>query len=388
MVDSLLFLLGGAAALPMFSGLERLLGTWLTFSRVALLLTFYFGLWMVFSVPLQKETRLSNWMPDSLLVVGNTASGRFAPAWKGEVFQLEFWDHALSQEFAEGITSGAPVGLTPFAAYDLSGSPPFHDQRHLLPDISWARTAAATSVPAPEIILDGKSWLDTRGPVSALVTDLQMTRQFALRVRCEPAEVAVARSSIVSVSQVSGASNLELQQEGTDLVFWFRNRISVGRSALDWNIPNVFEANQPRDILFSYDGANLALYVNGNAERRTYSLGPSTALAKVIRRVRPSELEGYRYVFYALMFFPAGIFLEFARRREAARQAPRRALLFLAILAPCALVEITFVYVSGRAMSLGNIVLSILLMLAGGLWLNADGTQVTSLAPGGQDDRR
>jgi VanZ family protein len=371
----LLFELCGTVALRLLSETERVRGAWLTLWRSVLILLLYFGLWLAISVPLQKEIQLSNWQPDSLLVVGHTGSGQVGSGWKGEVYRLELWDHALPDQIARTLTSQEPadaVGPASLAAYDFSGSPPFQDQRHFLPELSWTpQTPVLTDAGAA--VLDGKAWLTSRVPVSAWVNDVQAAQQFALLVRCEPADVTGIDGRIVSISQTSGPLDLELRQEDTNLVFWFRTPLSVKRSRLAWDIPNIFAPKQPRDILLSFDGSDLSLYVDGKKERRSYRLGPGAGLAQLFRRVKPAELEGYRYIFYALVFFPAGCLLGLASRNLAARPIAQSLLMVLGILLPSVLFEINLVHVSGHGISSGNVALSVLLALGGSLWVNADG---------------
>ena len=74
---------------------------------------------------------------------------------------------------------------------------------------------------------------------------------------------------------------------------------------LAWNIPDIFLARQPRDILFSYNGSNLSLYINGRKDLHTYDLGPGTRLVELIRWGRTPELDEYNYAYDALIFIPA-----------------------------------------------------------------------------------
>jgi hypothetical protein len=377
----LLFEVCGAVALRFLSETERLRGAWLTLWRSVLILLLYFGLWSVISVLLQKQIQLSNWQPDTLLVVGHTASGQVGSGWKGEVYRLELWDQAVPDLIAQRLTSQGPAdALAPaaLAAYDFSGSPPFQDQRHFLPELSWTpQTPVATDAGAA--VFDGKVWLTSRIPVSAWVNDVRAAQQFALLVRCEPAEITGTDGRIVSVSQTSGPPNLELRQEDTNLIFWFRTPLSVKRSRLAWDIPDIFAAKQPRDLLFSYDGSDLSLFVDGKKERRSYGLGPGAALAQLFRRVKPGELEGYRYIFYALVFFPAGCLLGLACRNLAARPLAQSLLMVLGTLLPAVLFEIILVHVSGHPISSGNVALSVLVALGGSLWVNADGGALNRL---------
>ncbi len=55
----------------------------LTPGRALLVIPFYFAIWFAVSVPLQKQSRLSNWVPNPQLLVGNDATGHSDRVWKG-----------------------------------------------------------------------------------------------------------------------------------------------------------------------------------------------------------------------------------------------------------------------------------------------------------------
>jgi glycopeptide antibiotics resistance protein len=368
------FALCGKLATRILSKCEFALESWLAPRQFAAILFIYFGLWFAVSVSLQKETQLTNWEQGTRLLVGNEASGRQAYSWKGEVFQLQLWDRALPDEDAKKLTAGempvrAQTGL--LGDYEFSGKPPFQDLQKSLPELSW--TPNAPDRPdSNSVFLDGKFWLDSRVPVTALVTDLQETKQFSVRVVCVPAEVEGAEGRIVSISQASGVVNLNLRQEDANLVFWFRNPLSVKRSTLAWYTPGVFKAGQVRDILFSYDGSNLSLFIDGVKGPRVFSLGPGTGLARLLRRVKSSELEGYNYVYLVLVFLPGGILLGIAGRRLHLRSPATSLLMAVGFLFPALVLEKILVTVSGRPASAENIALSLCLAIAGSIWVNAD----------------
>jgi len=127
-----------------------------------------------------------------------------------------------------------------------------------------------------------------------------------------------------------------------------------------------------RDILLSFDGANLNLFVDGQRRGRAYELGPGAALAKFIRHIRTPELEGYQYLFCALVFIPAGCLLGLAWRTMTSRWLAKVSLLLPGFILPSVILEAMLVHVSGRAVSFENVGLSILLAAAGSLWINTD----------------
>jgi len=373
-VGAVLFSLVGSATLALLSAIGQKVCDWLTWRRAALVLLLYFAFWCAAAVRLQEEARLSSWNVESLIVVGNSASNHFSSAWKGQVLGLEIWDQALSSELTQKLTAGEVPGhhaSDSIVAYSFSGSAPFQDQRHFVPDLSWTPRAPVTADPNGAF-LDGKSWLVSSGTATVLISELKKSGHFSLRILCEPAEISGVDARIVSISSPSGAADMELKQKDASLIFWFHTPLSARSSRMSWIIPATFAANEMRDILLSFDGANLNLFIDGQRRGRTYELGPGAALAKFIRHIRTPELEGYQYLFCALVFIPAGCLLGLAWRTMTSGWLAKVSLLLPGFILPSVILEAMLVHVSGRAVSFENVGLSILLTAAGSLWINTD----------------
>jgi glycopeptide antibiotics resistance protein len=369
-----IFELVGKATLRVLSAVESALGRLLTPHRAAWVVSLYFVVWIGVSAQLQRQTQPNNWDPNCPLVVGNTAGGRQASAWKGEIDRLEFWDRPLPDDLARLLTGGDRTMMDStdsLAAYEFSAAAPFRDRRSYLPDLNWKSNPPPALNPGA-IVLDGKSWLVSTSPVTPLIKNIQASRQFAIQVICTPALGEGMDGRIVTVSRASGVMDLDFRQDDANLVFWFRSPISVSHSILAWYIPNVFVPGQKRDILISYDGANLSAYINGQRKNGEYELGPGTSLARLIRRVKPSELIAYKYVYYAFLFFTGGILLGITCRKLNLTSVITYLPLAAAILIPPVLLEFILVHVSGRARSIGDIVIGFCLALGGSLWINAD----------------
>ena len=166
--------------------------------------------------------------------------------------------------------------------------------------------------------------------------------------------------------------NLVLDQKGTHLGFWFRNPLSVKRPRLAWDVPNVFVPDQVRNLLISYDGSRLALYVDGRKEGRPYELGPGAGLAALPHGIKSGELDGYHHIFYAIVFFPPGCLLGLGWGKLVSQAGPRLAVMLLGMLVAPVLFEICLAFGGSASVWLGNIALSMLFALAGALWINAD----------------
>ncbi len=362
----LVYELGGAAALRSTSRVEAAFVSWLNWRRLIVVLLFYVGVWLAASIPLQRQARITDWVPNPRLLIGSSAAEDPASAWNGKVFEVEFWSRALPDRVARAITAGrAENSPAPLASYNLSGPSPFQDRRHVLPDLAWEHNASEPPFFSPV-------WLISGAPVSQLVDQVERTNRFALRVLCQPGSTVARNRRIIVIGQLPGSGDLELSQEGARLSFWFRNPLSVNRPHLAWDVPNVFAPYQPRNLLLSYDGSRLALYVDGKEEGRPYRLDPGTGLALHVRRIKSGELDGYHYIFYAMVFFPAGCLLGLAWRKLASQAGLRLALMSLGVLVVPSLFEICVAFAGSASVGLGNIVLSMLLVLAGAFWVNAD----------------
>jgi VanZ like protein len=349
---------------------EENLESWLSAGRAWLLMLAYLAACVVVSIPLQRKTSLKNWEPNSYLFVGN--DGSLESPWKGQVFRLQIWDHAIPDHLAQEITSRGLVNAldpSPLADYDFSRPAPIQDQQRFLPDLS--RTsgvppAKGTGYAAP----DGNSWLVSQSMVNGLTSALQKTNQFTVRVVCRPPQVAGAEGAIASIAQPAGKENLTFWQKGSNLAFWFRNRITTNTWNLRWSLSEVFSAAQVCDILISYDGSNLSFFVNGRKDSCSSKLGPGLGLAQLFHRTRPSEVQIYNDIYYLVVFFPVGCLLGIGARKLA-MQKLLGPLLVGFFIAPVSL-QIILLHTGGRLYSFSDLVLSPLLAIGAALWVNTD----------------
>ncbi|MFZ3216970.1 MAG: VanZ family protein [Candidatus Acidiferrales bacterium] len=372
----------GKFALRCVSTCEKTLESLLTPRRAVAVLLVYFGLWFVASYLLQRKTRLTDWRADALLMVGNDTSGRYA--WKGTINAVRIWDLALRDDVARQISSGQPpdTGMPGLLMdFDFSAGPPYRDQMRVSSELAWIPRAPSAS-DADALVLDGSSWLTTKAAVPDLVANLQKTNQFTVSVVCTPAVGTGAWGKIISIAQPSGVADFYLRQEDASLLFWFRDRLSEGHGNLPWTFAGVFAAARTRNILYSYDGANLVLYVDGHREPLIYRLGPGSGLAKVVRKVKTGELEGYNYIYYILVFSIAGAILGVAARNLAASAFSAWFWMVSGFLAGAILLEWILVSTSGRDLAFSYLGLSILCSVVGFLWVNSDRRTLATLTRG------
>jgi glycopeptide antibiotics resistance protein len=357
---------------PLSEG-KKILESLLTAGWAWLLLLAYLAAWFAVSIPLQRQTSLRNWEPNSYLLVGN--DGSLKSPWEGKVFRLQIWDHALPDRLAQEMTSRGPaddLDPTPLADYDFSLPPPIHDQQRFLPDLSWSTRVASGQI-AGHPAQVGNSWQASQGMATGLISALQKTNQFAVRVVCQPPKSAGPVGAIVSIAPSAGWENLSIWQQGANLIFVFRSPVTTSTWRtwpLNWSISGIFLADQVRDILINYDGANLSFFVDGKKDRHSLQLGPGVGLANLIHRAKLGEMQGYNYIYYVVVFFPAGCLLGIMARKIGPRQLVGP-LLIGSLIAPLTL-EMILADVSGRSFSYADVALSCILAIAATLWINAD----------------
>jgi glycopeptide antibiotics resistance protein len=373
LVGAWIFATAGGAIIAWFSARERKLESGLTLPSIGILVALFTGLWCTLAGPLQRQTRLTDWISDSFLTAGSSAWVRAAEGWKGQVFQIDLWNHDVPRWQARKLTAssstnGEPAGA--LAVYRLSGSGPFQDVRQALPSLDWAlRPSFSASNGA---VLDGRSWLISVQPVPTLVSSIESTGQFALRVVCQTASAPQVDGRVVSLSTPSGPENLALTQFGSALAFWFRNPLSMNRGRMTWIVPHVFAPNQTRNILLSFNGTAVSLFVDGRDYGHGYEFGPGVGLAHYFRHIKAEELPGYYYIFYVIIFFPIGWVVAFAWRKFRVGWIARLCFVTAACLLPAVAFEWVLADASRRSLSLHNIWFAALIALAGCLWMNAD----------------
>jgi hypothetical protein len=381
LVGCLLFAATGKAILDTASSAEFAFRRWLTPLRAAAILATYCLLWIVVSVSLQKKSRPVNWNPGSFLVLANEVTAQQSPGWKGQILEVDLWDHNLPPDVPAELSSPNPRSVVPvpLATYQLSGRGPTgklsgdvtRDSRGTLPSLAPA-PRSLTGISHEPFIFDGNSWLVSQTPVDAWIDAVRATRQFAIRIVCASNDVEDTEGTILSLFRPPSSLSLEVHQQGTNLLFWFRTPFSPGRYVLPAWIPNVFAPREDRDIILSYDGANLFAYVDGVRRPIAFRLDPGVGLARHIRSVKSRELQGYHYIFYILVFVPAGALLGLTWLTMSPSHAGTKLLVSLMFLLPCVILELALMHTSGRRFSAGAVALSVFFLIAGSLWINVD----------------
>lgn len=357
LLGSMFYLLAGGFLLRAASSAQDIFRTHLQMKGAVAAVLVYLFLWFGIAAELQKQTRLSNWKPDAMLVLGNDGMGE--EPWRGEIQSLQIWDTTRENS-------------PPLIDYDFSRTREGLAGPKFIPNLFWIPRAPAERASSGGLLLNGTSWTSTEAHVDSLIDHLQRTNQFAIRIVFTPADVQAGTGRIVSISNSSGDSNLTLRQEKGNIYFWFRTPLAMKRALLEWHVPAGGEHAQ-RDLLYSYDGANLHVIVDGKNSRLAYPLGPGAGMARLIHTIRPSELRGINYFFYAMIFLAGGALFGLLSVPSTAVTATRVfTLAVAALLLFSFLLDFILVAVSGRPLSFGRVALSCALGIAGYLWARSD----------------
>lgn len=341
---------------------------------VGILAVTYFACWLAISVPLQRETRLSNWDPNSFLSVGNDIRGE--TPWPGKISELKIWDKSLDAGQAAALAThsdpSAALDATLLAAYEFSHAPPIPDRLQSLPDLNARSDAAPVSGSSQALATPGAKWLVSESPLSVLSAAVRRSNRVSILLDCMPKGGEGSEGTLVDISTLKGSNDFSLEQHGTTLIIRLRTGLNSRKSVTDWHADNIFTPNTRRSILVSYDGAHGVLYVDGKKEGFSYYLSPGAGLVRQLIRVKASELTAYNGLYASLVFLPVGFSLGLA-----VRAMPRRNISYALAICACIFLsavslEALLVAISGRRVSFIQMGVSIALTIAGMIWINLD----------------
>jgi hypothetical protein len=258
------------------------------------------------AIPLQRQTTLRNWRDDFPLLVGNERTGD--RPWLGTIDWLVVGDRAVTRAELARIRAGEPLekilGGSLLALYRFVGEAPFSDGLGHTPDLVWHGEAGHDHQAARL----ASGWLQSTGPAREVSRRLRQTSAFTLAARVTShgaRQFGPAR--IISVSQDPNRRNFTLAQDGADLVFRVRTPFT-GPNGLRFPlvVPDVFARSEPQDILVTYDGASLRLYVDGTRRGPDHILSPGAVALSSVGIAGVVGLGTSRLLFYALLFAPLG----------------------------------------------------------------------------------
>ena len=317
----------------------------------------YAVLWAVVSIPLSRETMLSNWDLSYPLVLGNVPDGEYP--WHGQILGFELADRALSTSEAadalqNGLTSVPTANL--LASYRIGAQANSLSETGNFPPLHWT-PQGITDTGLRRGLLPGLGWMQTEGAATEIESRIRDSNQFSAYL----VFVAIRTSSygpawMVTLAPNAQELNLGIGQQLWHLVLRVRTPLTGTQGQLpEYRIRDFFLTTGTHKLLLTYDGATLRSYSDG---RRGYAmeLSPGAALISRWRVLRQFETPGYKALYYGLIFVPLGFFLALMARLGSGLSAMASG---CGLLIPSAILEPILAGVSRRPMYPGNVLLGI-----------------------------
>ena len=346
--------------IPQSLNLPRLIFTFIVYSTLTFLLSAY----------LQNATNLSNWDSDFPLLVGNEQTGD--RPWRGQISQLHIAMRAISPSEVEYVLSqNNPLTVIKdslIASYQLRSRGSYSDRTGNLPDLTW-RGLPSNSPDSKGIFLTSNHWLETASSAALLTQRLRDSSQFTLIatvVTTDTSQTGPAR--IVSLSADPSQRNFTLGQEGTNLDFRLRTPLTgINGSKPSLSIPHVFADTNPHNLIITYDGSIIKISLDNLTPSYSLELHPGSRLFWQFLPPHSNSLSNKlsKIFYYGLIFVPLGFILGLIAKLSRLRAHLNRLLIFIGLLSSCSIFEVILSTVSGKFMSLENLLLSLIIMVGG-----------------------
>lgn len=337
-----------------------------------LIFTFFAYLTLTFllSGDLQNTTNLSNWNSDFPLLLGNEKTA--SRPWNGQVSELSFTSRALSSSEIESVLSqNSPLtGIKDslVASYQLGGRGSYSDEKGNLPDLTW-RGVPTNSQDRNGILLNSNHWLKTSASAALLTQRIRDTSQFTLIADVATADTnQTGPARIVSLSAGPLRRNFTLGQEGTNLDFRLRTPLTgINGSKPSLSIPHIFADTSPHKLIITYDGSIVRISLDHLTPSYSLELHPGSRLFWQFLPPHSNSLSNKicKIFYYGLIFVPLGFILGLIAKLSRLGNYQNRLLIFIGLLSPCGILEALLTTVSGKFMSLENLLLSLIIMVGG-----------------------
>ncbi len=341
---------------------------WLSPKKLTACFLGYGAVCFLLSIPLQQTSRLSNWDKTFPLLLGNESTAN--RPWQGRILRLQIANWAISEEAAKAVSAGGSLDLPQewlVASYEPTNEGSYADIDGLSPELSWKGELPELGE-TEGIQLSGNSWLESVLPAASLVERIQETNQFTVSIRCATLSTFQLGSRIVSLSVDPYRRNFTLGQQEEDLVLRVRTPLT-GKNGTKPQlvVPDIFATREPRNLVVTYDGSKLLLFVDGDRHPYFLELGPGAALFSHLIPLVVSDMRGYKAIYYGLVFAPLGLVLGFAAGEPRRWSIGKKLLLGAGITLPPFLLEWILTRVHRGPPNPENLLLGICIVVGGAL---------------------
>ena len=265
------------------------------------------------TVKLKRGISFENWDESFYLIVGNEKTGdRW---WQGDVFNLKIFDQALSKNEIRKIfyrNSDIESGNSSLVCfYELKRQKSLKDKTGLNPDLIRKGKTSKGNVKNGKFI-SKISWLETEYPATKMIHKIKRKSQFTLAATVATADTSQSGPArIITISKDPYNRNLTLGQEGSDLIFRLRTPLT-GKNGKSPELvaPNIFADRKTHNLVITYNGQSLSLFVDGNSNPSSLALSSGAVLWNYFFRTDVDDLFGYKILYYIILSFPV-LFLVF-----------------------------------------------------------------------------
>lgn len=256
---------------------------------------------------LNRGLSLENWDESFYLLVGNEKTED--RPWQGKVFNFEIFDHALSKKEIEKIfyrNSAIDPGYHSLLCYyEPDKERAYRDKTGLNPDLIWKAKIPEDDAKIGQLILQDH-WLETESPVTQMINKIKGESKFTLAATVATADTFQSGPArIITISKDPYNRNLTLGQEGSDLIFRLRTPLT-GENGISPELvaPNVFGDKKPHDLIITYNGKSLSLFVDGKSNPSSLALSSGAVLWNYFFKTNVEDLFGYRALYDLILLFP------------------------------------------------------------------------------------
>jgi glycopeptide antibiotics resistance protein len=284
-----------------------------TFVEKHLMMSFLGYMTFVFliSICFQMATSLINWDKTYPLLLGNELTGN--RPWKGSISEVYIADRALSKEdITHAYYEKNPIITfkdSLIAFYQFKGKNEKGDKTGYVADFVW--TGKLKDQIGNGIFLDTHRRMEKASPAVYLTENLRRTSQFTIGITLATSEMKqFGPARILSLSKDTYHRNFTLGQEGSNLVFRLRTPLT-GENGTNPQllVPNVFSNTDLHNLVITYDGSVLLLYVDGALIPHKLELSPEHIPFNYLLQSKAFNLVCYKIFYYAVLFIPLGILL-------------------------------------------------------------------------------
>jgi hypothetical protein len=324
----------------------------------------YILFWLSLSSLIQNQARLSNWDNQFPLLIGN--EGTQDRPWQGLIKHVQISDRAFTKEevanlFIEDISTNQTDSST-VAFYDFTGN-----DSNNFPLLNWQGGGSVQTADSA-ILISKDQWLQSDQPVTTLSQSLAASSQFTAIIIAASTDLnQTGPARLLTISTDPFQRNFMIGQQNTELVLRLRTPLAgLDGSQPQFIIPNVFTDQEFHQIIITYDGLVLTVYIDNPTNAAAIELVPSIAIftkffpdAVEQMRINQSTPIIFRLLYSLVIFLPLSFLALIWRKSQSTWNKTKLVWLAAALIAAAALWEVlSGAVIAGYDLRLENIVLN------------------------------